>query len=197
MPKKTAPAVKTGSALDGPSEAELFSLAQSALLEVTGEETFSTPPTLTHEEGVSSAHFPSAMPGYPGWSWTVALATIAGSAPTVLEVELVPGDSALLSPEWVPWADRMEEYLIQEKELKDALDTDSDVDDDVDDDDDDDDVDDDDDDVDDFVEDVDGVDIDQLDIGLEPALREVSGEATDEIDLTDMDDPDSPEPAER
>ena len=185
MPKKAAPAAKTGSGLDGPSEAELLALAQSALLEVTGEETFSTPPTLTHEEGVSSAHFPSTMPGYPGWSWTVALANISGSAPTVLEVELVPGDAALLSPEWVPWADRMEEYLIHEKELKDALDADSDVDDD------------DDDDVDDFVDDVDGVDIDQLDIGLDPAPREVSGESTEVFDHIDVDDPDSPEPAER
>jgi len=56
----------------------------------------------------------------------------------VLEVELIPGEKALLSPAWVPWADRMEEYLLHEKELKDAAALEEDADDDDDDDDDDD-----------------------------------------------------------
>ena len=28
----------------------------------------------------------------------------------MLETELMPGDGALLAPDWVPWADRLEEY---------------------------------------------------------------------------------------
>ena len=120
------------------------------------------------------------MEGYPGWSWTVALAHSEGQEPTVLEVELIPGEKALLSPAWVPWADRMEEYLLHEKELKDAAAVD----------DDDDDGDDDDFDDDDF----DGVYIDQLDIGLDPAPLEVPEEPTDVFDHIEWEEPETPNP---
>ena len=52
----------------------------------------------------------TACPGYPGWFWTVSLAQVEGSAPTVLEVELMPGDGALTAPDWLPWAERLAEY---------------------------------------------------------------------------------------
>jgi hypothetical protein len=174
MPKKSAAKPSAG-----PSEELITALALTALREVTGEGTFALAPTFTHEEGVISAHFPSAMEGYPGWSWTVALADILGQEPTVLEVELVPGEKALLSPAWVPWVDRMEEYLLHEKELKDAAALEEDADDDDDDDDDDGD----------FDDDVDGVDIDQLDIGLDPSPLEVPEEPTDAFDHIEWEEP--------
>jgi hypothetical protein len=114
----------------------------------------------TDEEGVSTVLFASAMPGYPDWHWTVSLATLPGEEPTVLEAELLPGEGAVLAPDWVPWADRLEDYKAAQAAIAagelaagdaddDADDVDDD-DDDVDDDDDDDDVDDDDDESDDL-----------------------------------------------
>ncbi|HEX7834464.1 MAG TPA: DUF3027 domain-containing protein, partial [Pseudolysinimonas sp.] len=45
--------------------------------------------------------------GYPGLHWTVSVAELPDSAPTVLEAELLPGDGSLLAPDWVPWSDRL------------------------------------------------------------------------------------------
>lgn len=53
--------------------------------------------------------FEATMDGYAGWYWlvTVARAPRAKSA-TVCETVLVPGETAVLAPEWVPWAERLE-----------------------------------------------------------------------------------------
>lgn len=54
-------------------------------------------------------HFFAALdPGYVGWTWAVSLARVPrGKVPTVCEVDLVPGDGALLAPPWVPWEQRL------------------------------------------------------------------------------------------
>lgn len=62
------------------------------------------------EDGVVTLTFAATMLGYPGWHWTVSLAEVDGLEPTVLEVELLPGEGALLAPEWVPWSVRLDEY---------------------------------------------------------------------------------------
>ena len=54
--------------------------------------------------------FAATMAGYPGWHWTVSVAELPGEEPTVLEAELLPGDGALLAPDWVPWSERLEDY---------------------------------------------------------------------------------------
>jgi hypothetical protein len=52
--------------------------------------------------------FDSNLPGYAGWHWAVTVARIAGEDEvTVDEVVLLPGDSALLAPAWVPWQERL------------------------------------------------------------------------------------------
>jgi hypothetical protein len=52
--------------------------------------------------------FASRLPGYVGWHWAVTVARIPGEdAVTVDEVVLLPGDSALLAPAWVPWQERL------------------------------------------------------------------------------------------
>lgn len=61
-------------------------------------------------DGVHTLRFASDLVGYPGWVWTVSLAELDGEQPTVLETELMPGDGALLAPDWVPWSERLEEY---------------------------------------------------------------------------------------
>jgi len=86
-------------------------LALAALREVTPESTIGEPAgSDVSEDGVVSLRFENRLAGYPGWFWTVSLAQVDDAPPTVLEVELLPGDDALLAPEWVPWAVRLAEY---------------------------------------------------------------------------------------
>ncbi|MGC5628293.1 DUF3027 domain-containing protein [Georgenia sp. Z1344] len=61
-----------------------------------------------HADRVGTHYFASQVPGYQGWRWAVTVARVPrGRTPSVSEVELVPGDGALLAPAWVPWADRL------------------------------------------------------------------------------------------
>lgn len=53
----------------------------------------------------------STLSGYPDWSWTVLLSRGLEGGPTVLEVALLPGQGSLLAPAWVPWDDRLADYL--------------------------------------------------------------------------------------
>ena len=49
------------------------------------------------------------MPGYQGWQWAVVVAAHPGADhATISEVVLVPGPTALLAPQWVPWHERVE-----------------------------------------------------------------------------------------
>lgn len=123
-------------------------------------------------ERVLSLLFDCLMSGYPGWRWTVSLSRVdEDSAPQVLETELMPGDDALLAPEWVPWSDRLADSKAAEELAAAVLGADDDDDDDDDDDesDDDDETDDDDDsdsdddigESDDGVDALDGIDFDE------------------------------------
>lgn len=86
-------------------------LARLALLEMTPEQSIGELESTTDEgDGVVTVRFASSLAGYPGWRWTVSIATVEGADPTVLETELMPGDGALLAPDWVPWSDRLAEY---------------------------------------------------------------------------------------
>jgi hypothetical protein len=57
---------------------------------------------------VVTHYFATLDPAYRGWRWavTVARAPRAKSV-TVDDVVLLPGDEALLAPEWVPWSERL------------------------------------------------------------------------------------------
>ncbi|MBT1683697.1 DUF3027 domain-containing protein [Curtobacterium flaccumfaciens] len=103
-------------------------LAREALLEVTPESTVGAPVgTVDEGDGVVSVLFANRLPGYPGWRWTVSVAKVGDDEPTVLEVELMPGDGSLVAPEWVPWSERLAEYrAAQEHEGEDAADEDPD-----------------------------------------------------------------------
>ncbi|UWF77037.1 DUF3027 domain-containing protein [Microbacterium neungamense] len=92
-------------------------LALAALHEITPASTIG--PAAGHvveADGAVSLRFQNRLPGYPGWFWTVTVAQVEGAEPTVLEVELLPGDGALLAPEWVPWAERLAEYRAHQAE---------------------------------------------------------------------------------
>lgn len=175
-----------------PADAELLAahdLAIAALAEVTPVSSIGAPAGYTLEDdGVVSLRFATTLPGYPGWFWTVSLARVEGEAPTVLEVELLPGDGALLAPDWVPWAERLADYQAAQTALAEASESDDDDDDDSDDDFEDDEEDDDDDDEEGVSRthggDIDGVEIDELD------------DATAEDDDSDGEDSDEDEDEE-
>lgn len=60
------------------------------------------------EDRLATHYFASGSPAYRGWRWAVSVARVPRStAVTVCEVDLVPGEGALLSPEWVPYAQRL------------------------------------------------------------------------------------------
>jgi Protein of unknown function (DUF3027) len=94
-----------------PDETVSRALALTALGEITpvasiGEFADSS----VNEDGVLTLRFTNRLSGYPNWFWTVSLAQVDEAEPTVLEVELLPGDGSLLAPDWVPWAERLADY---------------------------------------------------------------------------------------
>ena len=96
-------------------------LALAALREITPASTIGPAAGyLAEEDGSVSLRFENRLAGYPGWYWTVTVARVDDAEPTVLEVELLPGDGALLAPEWVPWAERLAEYRAHQLELAEA-----------------------------------------------------------------------------
>lgn len=166
-----------------------FDLGRAALLEITTADTVGANAGSVDEgEGVVSVHFETTLSGYPGWHWTVSIARVDGEAPSVLETELLPGEGALLAPDWVPWVDRLADY----RAAQDAAGVDggeSEDEPDVEDDDDDDD----DDELDNDVlhgGDLDGVDIDDA---LDDSDDESDELDDDESDDDDPDDDDSDE----
>jgi hypothetical protein len=88
-------------------------LARSAIVDASGDAahdqvgdylgaSLDDPTAATHR-------FLAKMPGYQGWQWAVVVAAYPGADhATVSEVVLVPGPTALLAPEWVPWHERVQ-----------------------------------------------------------------------------------------
>jgi hypothetical protein len=65
--------------------------------------------TFAEADRLISHRFACTMRGYRGWHWTVTLARVPrGRTATVCEVELLPGDGALLAPSWLPWSERLQ-----------------------------------------------------------------------------------------
>lgn len=164
---------------------EAHDLALAALREITPADTIGEPADYRIEDdGVVSLRFENRLHGYPGWFWTVSLARVEDAEPTVLEVELLPGDGALLAPEWVPWAVRLAEYQAAQAAAAEAgEDDDSDEDEDAEFDEDDDDAD---------VDDLDDLDASDFDEDGSPILHagDLDGVDIDELADSDADDDD-------
>jgi len=178
-------------------------LALSALREITPADTIGPPAGhVVEADDVVSLRFHARLAGYPGWHWTVTVAVVEDSEPTVLEAELLPGEGALLAPDWVPWAKRLAEYQAAQAAAA-AAGEESDDDQDDQDDEDDDDLDDESDDEDDSDDDedeepkarlhagdLDGVDIDELDDSVQDEDDESDEDDSDQDDDSDEDDSD-------
>jgi hypothetical protein len=180
---------------------DLTALARKALLEVTEESTVGSFAGTTDEgDGVVSVLFANRMAGYPGWRWTVSVAHVEGEDPSVLEVELMPGDGSLLAPEWVPWSERLADYRAAQEGVDEADVDDADADDESDDDDesdedfddadesDDDESDDDDDDADDADDDDESDDDDDDFDDDEDDLAESDDDEIEGVDVDELDE---------
>ena len=60
------------------------------------------------DNGMVSHHFGCTKPGYIGWYWSVSLSRAPESdAVTINDVVLLPGDDAIVAPEWTPYRERI------------------------------------------------------------------------------------------
>jgi hypothetical protein len=77
--------------------------ARAALLEQVGDAVVGD-----HVDGVITQYFACTQAGYPGWRWAVTVARAEGQdSITIDEVVLLPGDSAITAPAWIPWRERI------------------------------------------------------------------------------------------
>lgn len=110
-PPVTAAGAGSASSADA---AVLEQLARGALGEITRPAHVGALRDITVADDVATVRFSTTQGAYPGWVWTVAIAVNPGMEPSVLETELIPAEGALVAPDWIPWADRLEEYLAQQ-----------------------------------------------------------------------------------
>jgi len=93
-----------------PVDAEAVAVARAVLVEqvgaaVVGEHLAASP----EDQGVVTHNFACSESGYPGWEWAVTVARAPGAASvTVDEIVMLPGESAIIAPAWVPWRDRIQ-----------------------------------------------------------------------------------------
>jgi hypothetical protein len=83
-------------------------VARAAVVEFSGD-TVGEYLGVTHEDTCAATHrFLAELPGYRGWQWAVVVAAHPGADHvTISEVVLVPGPTALVAPQWVPWEQRI------------------------------------------------------------------------------------------
>lgn len=82
--------------------------ARQAVIEFSGDTVGDYLGVAFEDEAAATHRFLAAMPGYQGWQWAVVVAAYPGSdRATVSEVVLVPGPTALLAPQWLPWEERV------------------------------------------------------------------------------------------
>lgn len=80
--------------------------------------------------------FESKLKGYRDWRWSVVIFAPSDQQPTVSEVLLMPSETSLIAPDWVPWSERLADYRALQAELEaqaalDAEDSDEDADEDA------------------------------------------------------------------
>jgi hypothetical protein len=85
-------------------------LARTAIAEFNGSDAVGEYLGASFDDPTAATHrFLASMPGYQGWQWAVVVAAYPGAdRATISEVVLVPGPTALLAPQWVPWENRLQ-----------------------------------------------------------------------------------------
>ena len=89
--------------------AEAVDAARAVLLELVAESEVGDHLGVTAEGAkVVTHHFACNRNGYHGWQWSVTVTRAPRQKfVTVDEVVLLPGDEAILAPEWVPYKERI------------------------------------------------------------------------------------------
>ena len=83
-------------------------LAQGAARDVAGATVGEHLGYRTDGERVGTHLFEVLHAGYRGWRWAVTVARAPRSRrATVCEVEMTPGEGALVAPPWLPWSERL------------------------------------------------------------------------------------------
>jgi DUF3027 family protein len=91
-----------------PTCAEAVELARAAAEQVAPHAVGAHLGVSADADRVVTHYFACGEPGYRGWRWAVTVARATRSKHvTVDETVLLPGDEAVLAPEWVPWSDRL------------------------------------------------------------------------------------------
>lgn len=88
---------------------EASEVARAALIDSVGHDGNGAHLGVVAEADRVVTHFFAATsPGYTGWRWAVTMTRAPRQkVSTVNEVVLLPGDEALVAPEWLPWKDRL------------------------------------------------------------------------------------------
>lgn len=83
--------------------------ARAAVEEFSGPDAVGDYLGVSYEDPNAATHrFLAHLPGYQGWQWAAVVAAYPGAGhATISEVVLIPGPTALLAPEWVPWERRV------------------------------------------------------------------------------------------
>ncbi|MDN3294974.1 DUF3027 domain-containing protein [Streptomyces ficellus] len=99
-PRTPAPDRLCAEAVDFAREAAEEVAAPGVVGEHTG--------VVSEGDRVVTHFFECHEPGYRGWRWAVTVARASRAKVVTLdETVLLPGEDALLAPEWVPWSERL------------------------------------------------------------------------------------------
>ncbi|ATL65517.1 hypothetical protein CRH09_04140 [Nocardia terpenica] len=91
-----------------PILAEAVGLARRALLELQPTGVGEHLGVTAEDDHAATHHFEATLPGYRGWQWAVVVAAPPEAEyATVSESALLPGPTALVAPEFVPWDQRV------------------------------------------------------------------------------------------
>ncbi|MGB5112855.1 MAG: DUF3027 domain-containing protein [Mycobacterium sp.] len=84
--------------------------ARNAIEELGGADSVGEYLGAVFDDQTAATHrFLAVLPGYRGWQWAVVVAGYPGTdRVTISEAVLVPGPTALLAPQWVPWDERVQ-----------------------------------------------------------------------------------------
>jgi hypothetical protein len=96
--------------LNDPALVTEVDLARAAAQEEAGDERVGEYVSYHMEDEAAVTHlFEADKAGYGGWRWAVTITSAGPSSDiTVSEVVLLPGPSALVAPDWVPWQYRVQ-----------------------------------------------------------------------------------------
>ncbi len=62
--------------------------------------------TTEDASGLLAERFACLLPGYLGWYWAVSV-SVVGDEVTINDIVLLPGDEAIVAPQWTPYRERI------------------------------------------------------------------------------------------